>query len=125
MCAACTTAAREFNPDKAASPERRRGSVRLARPALTHPIDQTAGLKNRLLAFRERMANANGSIADVNGHELALRELVGDLIDREDIPWRERARIGGILEGQREHSEVDEILPMDAGKALSQNQAQS
>src|SRR5688500_6474580 len=78
---------------KGSKTELRDSHLGLTRPALPDPIDQTAGLEDRPLAFRERMAHADGSISDADCHDLAVRELIGDSNNRQHVPSRERLRI--------------------------------
>ena len=58
-------------------------------------------------------------------HEIAGLDLLAKVGRAQDVALADLVVLGGVLQGQRDDAEVDQVLPVDAGEAPGDDRAEA
>ena len=91
------------------------------------PIDQATGQEYHDLPRREVVLRHHGvGSGGVSDHDVRPGgELLVDVLDGQTVSHGKPLVVFSVAKDQRQHAEIDEILPVDASEALGKRQAQT
>ena len=97
--------------------------VRVLKMMSADPINQSAGKQHLALTRRQRVTREDVAVRIQSLHDYGLStpQLVRKVLDPDAITTCQRFVISWIGKCQRKNAEIHQVLPVDASKALSQN----